>query len=149
MKILFLLFVGFIVPLIKVNGQSKVIKCEHYIYVDAIGRGMRLNVSGDTLRRPESELYYLRLFVKSCNGAMYIERRLVSGDKLVFAGFYQDAIKLDSVHGIAIDPITGNKRTIISTQYRPLRTGKWKFYNETNGLLAKEEEYKDGKLIKK
>lgn len=128
------------------NAQVKIKPCEHFIYLDAIKRGMNLESSPDTVTIKEGEVYYLRLLLKSCKGAMYLERHLISNDNIVFSGNYIDAVKLDTVLGWAVDPMTGNRTPHTSTHYRPLRTGVWKYYND-KGELLKVEEYASGKLV--
>ncbi|GAA3952473.1 hypothetical protein GO495_21585 [Chitinophaga oryziterrae] len=145
MKILlvFALMFGFINCTV---AQTKVNLCRSYIFLDVLQRGLLLKEEPDTITRKESEIYYLRVLLKSCKGSMYIERRLVSNDNIVFSGSYMDAVKLDTVHGWAVDPATGVRSRSTSTQFSPLRTGVWKYYNDKGGLL-KEEEYANGKLV--
>lgn len=128
------------------SAQVKIQDCPQYIFIDAVGSAMRLESNPDTVVIKESEVYYLKLLLKSCKGAMYIERHLRSNNNIVFSGNYMDAPKLDTVDAWAVDLMTGNRSPYKATHYKPLRTGVWKFYND-KGELLKEEEYVGGKLI--
>lgn len=129
------------------KAQSKGKLCKVSIFVDAIKSGLpHLEESSDTITIKESEVYSLRMLLKSCKGAMYLERHLLSNGNMIFSGNYMDAVKLDTVQAWAVDPMTGNRKPRTATYYRPLRTGIWKYYNE-KGELLKEEEYENGSLI--
>ncbi|MGF6846848.1 hypothetical protein QFZ51_002083 [Chitinophaga sp. W3I9] len=129
------------------KAQSKVKLCKAPIFVDAIKSGFpHLEESPDTITIREGETYYLRMLLKSCKGAMYLERHLLSNGILVFSGNYLDAVKLDTVQAWAVDPVTGNRTPRTATHYKPLRTGTWKYYDE-KGELLKEEKYENGNLI--
>ncbi|MGO4291810.1 hypothetical protein [Chitinophaga sp. RAB17] len=130
------------------NAQTKDKDCAQFIMIDAIGSGMRLALSPDTVTISEGEAYYLRILLKSCKGAMYIERYSKSTGNIVFSGNYMDAVKLDTVDAWAVDPVTGirSPRPKKGMQYFPLRTGLWKYYNN-KGTLRKVEEYVNGKIV--
>jgi hypothetical protein len=130
------------------KAQTKGELCRVPIFIDAIKSGIPyLELSSDTVVIRESKDSFLRIFLKSCKGAMYLERFLSSNNSRVFTGAYVDAVKLDTVHGWAVDPMTGNRSPRTSTRYRPLRTGVWRYYND-KGQLLKEEEYINGELVK-
>lgn len=93
-----------------------------------------LDISPDTLTIKESEIYYLRMYLKSCKGAMYIERHSLSNNNIIFSGNYIDAIKLDTVEAWAVKPMTGVRSPRLATNYKPLRTGIWKYYNRKGEL---------------
>ncbi|MFB6455596.1 hypothetical protein ACE38W_10030 [Chitinophaga sp. Hz27] len=126
-------------------AQSKV-GCRHNIFIDAIGRGAYLKLDHDTAIVRESEAFYLKVLLFSCKGEMYFERYHKSNNKIVLSGYYADAIKLDTITGWAIDPITGKRSEQTDVQYKPLRTGVWKYYNNI-GQLLKKEEYTQGKVM--
>lgn len=129
------------------NAQTKGKDCTQFIMIDAIGKGMRLELSPDTVTLSEGEAYYLRILLKSCKGAMYMERYSKSTGNIVFSGSYMDAVKLDTVDAWAVDPATGIRSgPRAATHYEPIRTGLWRYYN-SRGLLRKEEEYVNGKMM--
>lgn len=130
------------------NAQTKGKDCAQFIMIDAIGKGMRLELSPDTVTLSEGGAYYLRILLKSCKGAMYIERYSKSTGHIVFSGNYMDAVKLDTVEAWAVDPATGIRSgPRRDTQYKPIRTGLWRYYN-SRGVLRKEEEYVNGITIR-
>ncbi|TWF41701.1 hypothetical protein FHW36_103505 [Chitinophaga polysaccharea] len=144
---MFILFTGLAY---RSNAQHKTSDdvCKVSIYIDAIKTGIPyLDKSSDTMTIKEGETYYLRMLLISCKGKMYFERHRVSNGSMVFSGRYTDAVKLDTVHGWAVNPVTGKRHRDTSTWYQPIRTGIWKYYNK-EGMLLKEEEYVNGKLIR-
>jgi len=129
------------------KAQPKVKLCKTSIFIDATDSVFPyLEESSDTITIRESEVYYLRMLLKSCKGAMYLERHLLSSGITVFSGNYMDAVKLDTVQAWAVDPMTGNRSPRTATHYKPLRIGIWRYYNE-QGELMKEEKYENGSLI--
>ncbi|MBC9932645.1 hypothetical protein [Chitinophaga qingshengii] len=128
------------------NAQIPIKSCKTFIYIDALKSAMSLELSPDTVTISEGEAFYLRMFLKSCKGAMYFERYSKSSNKIVFSGNYQDAVKLDTVDAWAVDPMTGIRTPRKATHYRPSRAGIWKYYDD-KGELLKEEEYRAGQLL--
>jgi hypothetical protein len=138
----FLLFIS-----LHAVGQSTPFRCSTYIYLDVDKSASVFESNGDTIKWKENSEYYLRILLKSCKGGMYIERRLNKDDRLIFAGFYEDAVQSDSVVGWGIDPVTGEKKRQTSQQYRPLRTGVWKFYDQQTGKLKATTVYQHGEVL--
>jgi hypothetical protein len=120
--------------------------CSHFIYLDELKSAEKFGTTTDTVYLSDNSTYYLRAYIRTCIGDMYIERRFCSNDKLVFSGSYLGVDMPDTVTVYGKDPVTGKVRIEKSTQYHPIKNGVWKFYDKQGSLLRKEE-YSNGKLI--
>lgn len=140
------LFLIFGVTVGSVRAQNAKNLCSQHIFLDEIGSGFLLETSLDTTIIEEGEAFYLKVVVKSCRGAMYIERYKMKSKAIVFSGNYQDAIKEDTVNLWATDPVTLNRRLIKNREFKPIKTGTWKYY-DNQGKLMKIDEYDQGKLV--
>ncbi|WPQ66288.1 hypothetical protein SIO70_15615 [Chitinophaga sancti] len=127
-------------------AQTNVKPCSQHILLEEIGSDFKLETSLDTAIIEEGEAYYIKVVVKSCKGAMYLERYRKASEKIVFSGYYQDAIKQDTIDVWATDPVTLDRRLIKRGEFKPIKTGIWKYY-DSHGKLMKIDEYDQGRLL--
>jgi hypothetical protein len=142
-KFLFLFLFGFI----NISfAQTNVQPCSKNILLEELGSDFKLGMSLDTAIIEEGEAYYIKVVVKSCKGAIYLERYRKANKTIVFSGEYRDAIKLDTIDVWAANPVTLDRRLIKREEFKPIKNSIWKYY-DSQGKLMKIDEYDQGKLV--
>lgn len=122
--------------------------CKENICINELGICSVFEMSEDTVVHKNTENAYYRVFLKSCKGTLYVDKKLYQGNQLVFSGSYIETGELKTSKGIELSIVDGSEKEVIRQYYEPVKDGIWRYWNK-DGQLIKEETYQKGKLLSK